>query len=63
MQKTFLLSAFVALTVPLTLTSCSDEPKVENDPGTAEGKFVISASVQGSNAISYVLLTAESLDG
>lgn len=62
MQKTFLLSAFVALTVPLTLTSCSDEPKVENDPGTAEGKFVISASVQGSNAISYVLLTAESLD-
>ncbi len=66
MKKVFILSVFTTLAVPLALTSCSesDEPNRDGNTGTAEeGKFVISASVQGSNATSYVLLTSETLDG
>lgn len=65
MKRNLLFCALTALTVPMTLTSCSetDEPKGGDDNGiVGNGKFVISASVQGSNATSYVLLTTESLD-
>lgn len=66
MRKNQIISALAALAVPVALTSCSesDEPgNVANDGISSEGKFVISASVQGSNATSYVLLTSETLDG
>ena len=64
MRKLFRLGALSALTLPLALTSCSEETVGGDDKGAAvDGRFVISASVQGSNATSHVLLTAESLDG
>lgn len=66
MRKNQIISALAALAVPVALTSCSesDEPgNGVNDGISSEGKFVISASVQGSNATSYVLLTSETLDG
>ena len=65
MKRNLLFCALTVLTVPMTLTSCSetDEPKGGDDNGiVGNGKCVISASVQGSNATSYVLLTTESLD-
>ena len=66
MKKSVIFSALAAFAVPVALISCSDsgEPDGGDSNGNAaEGKFVISASVQGSNATSHVLLTAESLDG
>ena len=52
-----------ALAVPMALTSCSDtdEPNTGGDY-VGNGKYVFAATVQGSNATSYVLLTGESLD-
>lgn len=65
MNKLFIIGAMTALAMPVYLSSCTeaDEPAKGDETGTAtDGKFVISASIQGSNATSYVLLTANSLD-
>lgn len=59
----FFLGALIAVAM---LSSCSDkdkdEPKGGKDLGNGAGKFVFATTVQGSNAISYVLLTGETLD-
>ncbi|MDE5657396.1 MAG: DUF4374 domain-containing protein [Muribaculaceae bacterium] len=66
MKQKVLLSACSALAMSaLALTSCTDknEPDVPGgNDGNSGGKFVLATTVQGSNATSYVLLTAESLD-
>jgi hypothetical protein len=62
--------AIIALPT-LMLASCSDSDTPNGGNGsdantgattTAVGKYVIATSVQGSNAVSYVLITADSLD-
>lgn len=66
MKKELIYTLLAAMAMPVAITSCSDadEPGSGSDstPDTG-GRFVISASIQGSNATSYVLLTAWSLDG
>ena len=67
MNKKLLLGAFLALTAPLALTSCSDSEET-TDAASGAGqtggtaRFVFATTVQGSNATSYVLLTGTSLD-
>lgn len=64
-QKVFLRAAYALSMSALALTSCSDnnEPDVPGgNDNNNDGKFVIATTIQGSNATSYVLLTAESLD-
>lgn len=67
MKKRILPLAVSALAVSApALTSCSGADALEITGGNEDsnsGKYVIAASVQGSNATSHVLLTAESLDG
>ncbi len=66
MRQRIFLSAVSALSMAaLALTSCSDNNEPDVTGGNEDdknGKFVIASSIQGSNATSYVLLTAESLD-
>ena len=67
MNKKLLIGAFLALTAPLALTSCSDSEETTDAAGGAgqtggTGRFVFATTVQGSNATSYVLLTGTSLD-
>lgn len=65
MTKLFIFGALTAIAVPVALTSCAGADEPANGSATdavEEGKYVISASVQGSNATSYVLLTAGTLD-
>lgn len=65
-QSCFFCAASALAVSALALSSCAEgnEPEVSGgNDGAGDGKFVIAASIQGSNATSYVLLTAESLDG
>lgn len=69
MIKLHTLSTVMVLALSAAVTlGCSDDNSdpapVPSTPETEQpqGKYVIAASVQGSNATSYVLLTAESLD-
>ena len=66
MKHSLLFSAVSALAVSaIVLTSCSENNEPEIPAGDNEdkgGKFVIATTVKGSNATSYVLLTAETLD-
>lgn len=66
MKQSLFLGAVSALAVSaMALTSCSDNSEPDIPGGNEEfkdGKFVIATSIKGSNATSYVLMTAESLD-
>lgn len=63
MHKNYLkLAAIMAAT--LGAVSCSDDvntDKPDGDGASADGKYVISASIQGSNGTSNVLLTTDDL--
>ena len=64
-QKVFLRASSALAMSALALISCSDNNDPDMTGGNEDingGKFVIATTVQGSNATSYVLLTAESVD-
>lgn len=66
MNKNYIIQHLIpaAFIFAATLSSCSDsdEPVGGTDTADPKGKFVLATTVQGSNASSYVLLTAETLD-
>lgn len=64
-QKVFLSAVSALAMSALALTACSDNNEPDIPGGNEDkhdGKFVIATTIQGSNATSYVLLTAETLD-
>ncbi len=65
MDKKSIIRACSALTLPMVVfTACTeDEPKNNgSEEDVAGAKFAIATTVKGSNATSYVLLTADNLD-
>lgn len=65
MRNHLFLRALTALAFPaMVLSGCSDndEPGNGNEPGNADGKFVLATTVTDSKGTTNILLTAESLD-
>lgn len=50
------------ITLPLLLAACSDEAPNSNISNSDTNRFVIAAQVQGSNAVSNILLSAATID-
>lgn len=58
-------TTMLALAAPLAilpLSACSEDSPANNTNTSSDGSFIISASVQGSNATTNVLISAQNLD-